>query len=154
PEVSDEFLDAVLTFERELPVPARPALPAEVDTAGRQLFAQSGCAACHVAELPVTPGTGAHIDPYTDLLLHDLGDPLADHPADDRIVKSRWRTAPLWGLAQAVRSGAVALLHDGRAASVEEAILWHGGQAAAAQSAFRQLSAADRALLLRWVESL
>ena len=155
PEVSDEFLQAVLTFQHELPVPARVSLQSDEDAAGARLFASTGCATCHVPALPVrSDGADARIDAYTDLLVHDMGEALADHRADGRIVKSRWRTAPLWGLAQASRFGEVALLHDGRAASIEQAILWHGGQAAAAQRTFQRLSAAERALLLRWVGSL
>ncbi len=155
PEVSDEFLQAVLAFQRELPVPVRAALPADTDATGRRLFEQTGCAVCHVAELPVSiDGRSARIDAFTDLLVHDLGDELADRRADGRIVKSRWRTPPLWGLSQALRFGDVALLHDGRAASLEQAILWHGGQAATAQRAFLRLTAAQRALLLQWVGSL
>ncbi|HTQ36167.1 MAG TPA: di-heme oxidoredictase family protein [Steroidobacteraceae bacterium] len=155
PEVSDEFLQAVLTFQRELPVPARTVLPADTEAAGRRLFEQTGCAACHVLELPVAiDGAKARIDAGTDLLVHDLGEALADHRADGTGVPVRWRTAPLWGLAQALQFGDIALLHDGRAASVEQAILWHGGQAAGAQRAFQRLSATERAQLLRWVGSL
>ncbi len=155
PEVSDDFLQAVLTFQRELPVPARAALPVDQDAAGRRLFEQSGCAKCHVTTLPLTiDGTPARIDAFTDLLLHDLGDGLADRRFDGRVVKSRWRTAPLWGLAFAERFSELALLHDGRAASIEEAILWHGGQAENAQRAFQRLTAAERTLLAGWVGSL
>jgi len=155
PEVSDEFMQALLTFQRELPVPARAPLDAAADVAGRSLFEQAGCASCHVGELPVSiDGIAARIDTFSDLLLHDLGEGLADHRADGRIVTSRWRTAPLWGLAQALQSGDIALLHDGRAGSVEQAILWHDGQAAGAQRAFQRLPAAERARLLRWIESL
>jgi CxxC motif-containing protein (DUF1111 family) len=155
PEVSSEFMHAVLTLQRELPAPARAVLPAETEDAGGKLFTGIGCATCHVERLPtLADGKPASIDPYTDLLLHDLGDGLADRRLDGRIVRSRWRTAPLWGLAHARRFDAIALLHDGRAASVEEAILWHDGQAAAARTAFTQLPAAQRRQLLDWVESL
>ncbi len=155
PEVSDEFMHALLTLQRELPAPARAVLSAGSEDAGRKLFTGIGCATCHVERLPtLANGAPASIDPYTDLLLHDLGEGLADRRVDGRIVKSRWRTAPLWGLAHARRFDAVALLHDGRAASVEEAILWHGGQAGPARNAFTQLPATGRRQLLDWVESL
>jgi CxxC motif-containing protein (DUF1111 family) len=156
PEVSDEFLQAVLTFQRELPVPARAVLPPEVESAGRALFDATGCSSCHVEALPaVLDDKPARIDAFTDLLVHDLGDALADRRADGRVVTTRWRTAPLWGIAYSLQpDGRIALLHDGRATSIEEAILWHGGQARTSQEAFSGLSAQDRALLLRWVGSL
>jgi CxxC motif-containing protein (DUF1111 family) len=155
PEVSDEFMHAVLTLQRELPVPTRAVLAPQNEDAGRKLFIGIGCADCHVERLPTTAnGAPASIDAYTDLLLHDLGDGIADRRVDGRIVKSRWRTAPLWGLAHARRFDAIALLHDGRAASVEQAILWHGGQAEPARAAFTHLHAVERWQLLDWVESL
>src|SRR5690606_1378442 len=142
PEVSDEFLQAVVTYQRELAVPARGELAPEHDATGRSLFASTGCAACHVAELhAAVDGATVRIEPFTDLLLHDMGEDLADRDLRDRPVKSLWRTAPLWGLAHAHRFGDIALLHDGRAGSVEEAILWHGGQAAGARDAFMRLPA-------------
>ncbi len=114
--MSDEFLQAVLAFQRELPVPTRTALPADIEARGRHLFEQAGCGACHVESLPASiDGANARIDAFSDLLLHDLGDALADHRADGRIVTSRWRTPPLWGMAQALQFGDIALLHDGRA---------------------------------------
>jgi CxxC motif-containing protein (DUF1111 family) len=153
PEVSADFLHAVLTYQRELAVPARRVPPREAE--GRALFQRSGCSACHVESLPVqVDGTERRIDAYTDLLLHDLGAGLADRRVDGRSVRSRWRTAPLWGLAYARRFGEIALLHDGRAASIEEAILWHGGQAEGARRAFLALTTAERALLTEWVGSL
>jgi CxxC motif-containing protein (DUF1111 family) len=119
------------------------------------LFQRLGCAGCHRPGLPVRFGDAdASIDAYTDLLLHDMGSALADRSLSGRIVPSRWRTAPLWGLGHALQNRDVALLHDGRARSVEEAILWHGGQANAARRAFLQLPADERNRLLAWVESL
>jgi CxxC motif-containing protein (DUF1111 family) len=109
--------------------------------------------------------TGAHhplaelrqqsIHPYTDLLLHDLGPGLADSMGEKSATGSEWRTAPLWniGLTAGV-SGGEAYLHDGRAATLEEAILWHGGEAESAKEAFRQQSAADRTALVEFLKSL
>lgn len=155
PEVSEEFLQAVVAYQRELAVPARGDITAQRDAAGRNLFASTGCAACHVPELPfIVDGATASIEPFTDLLLHDLGEELADRDLRDRPVKTLWRTAPLWGLAHAHRFGDIALLHDGRAGSVEEAILWHGGQARAAREAFMRLDEDERRLLVDWVASL
>lgn len=152
PEVSAEFLDALLTFQRALAVPG-PAPATEAP--GARLFDAIGCAQCHRRELPVSVNEVERtIRPYTDLLVHDLGAGLADRRLDGRSVRSEWRTAPLWGLAHALARGDVALLHDGRAAGVEEAVLWHGGQAERARRRFLQLTAAERAGLLAWLASL
>lgn len=152
PEVAAEFLAAILTFERELAVPG--ATPMR-DSPGGKLFARLGCGVCHRDALPSRTEEGeVTIAPYTDLLLHDLGKGLADRRVDGRIVTSRWRTAPLWGLGHELARGEPALLHDGRARSVEEAVLWHDGQARDARRAFEALPAARRAALLDWVSKL
>ena len=95
------------------------------------------------------------IHPYTDLLLHDMGAGLADNMGELGATGSEWRTPPLWsiGLTAGV-SGGEAYLHDGRARTLEEAILWHGGEADAAKEAFRTMSAADRAALIQFLKSL
>jgi CxxC motif-containing protein (DUF1111 family) len=92
---------------------------------------------------------------YTDLLLHDMGEALADGRPDFKAGGRDWRTQPLWsiGLSAAV-NGSTALLHDGRARNVTEAILWHGGEAAPSREAFRSLPKADREALVRFVESI
>ena len=158
PEVSDEFFTAVVDFQRYLAVPSRAALgpPSAAD-----LFAGVGCAGCHREQLPVqlpnTAGglTTGTIEPYTDLHLHDLGADLADRDAAGRVVASRWRTAPLWGIAyRLIRESVPTFLHDGRARSVEEAILWHAGEAAVVRRRFEQLTSEERQRLLRWVEAL
>jgi CxxC motif-containing protein (DUF1111 family) len=127
-----------------------------------------GCASCHAPEVatgtrhPFVELESQQIRPYSDLLLHDLGEALADHSGEpgDRsgaqpASASEWRTAPLWGigLAQDVQ-GYVALLHDGRAQSVLEAVLWHGGEADAVRARFEALSREEREALIRFVESL
>jgi CxxC motif-containing protein (DUF1111 family) len=155
PELSERFFHAVNTFQFLLAAPARAKIDAEADAAGALLFERSGCATCHVPQLPVPRDSGGiRIDPYTDLLLHDLGEGLADRTVDGRTVTSRWRTAPLWGLAHALQTGSVALLHDGRAAGIEEAILWHEGQASDARRRFMALDAASRRRLLDWIATL
>lgn len=154
-EVSDELLQGVVAFQQEVAVPARQPLQGDREISGSQLFNAIGCAACHVPSLPVVLGDQeGRINPYTDLLLHDLGDGLADRRIDGRPVRSRWRTAPLWGLSHAVRDQPAALLHDGRADSIEAAVLWHEGEASAARRAFAALAANQRRLLLDWVGSL
>lgn len=156
PEVPERLFHAVNSYQFLVSAPARIRIAPAVDAAGSALFEQVGCAACHVPQLPV-PRAGAadiRIDPYTDLLLHDLGDALADRNIDGRPVTSRWRTAPLWGLAHALQAGPVALLHDGRAASIEEAILWHEGQADDSRRRFMALDGAQRQQLLAWLATL
>jgi CxxC motif-containing protein (DUF1111 family) len=128
---------------------------------GNALFAQARCTACHAPTL--TTGT-AHrfaelrnqlIRPYTDLLLHDLGPDLADNFPQGAASGQEWRTAPLWGLGLLTSINPdVRYLHDARARTVEEAILWHGGQATASRERFKALSADDRQSLMAFVKSL
>ena len=95
------------------------------------------------------------IHPYTDLLLHDMGEELADGRPDFKAGGREWRTPPLWGIGLLPKvSGHSDLLHDGRARNVTEAILWHGGQAEKSREAFRNLPKADREALVKFVESL
>jgi CxxC motif-containing protein (DUF1111 family) len=160
PEVSEDLFDAVLEFERWLAV---PRLPASHEDSGppNQLFVQLGCAACHQPRLPVLlhrpdgSSMQASIAPYTDLRLHDLGQGLADIDAGGHKVATLWRTAPLWSLGYRVhREHVPTFLHDGRARSIEEAILWHDGEAQPARLAFEQLTAAQRRSLLQWLSML
>ncbi|MFT4045933.1 MAG: di-heme oxidoredictase family protein [Solimonas sp.] len=155
PEVSDELFGAVLRFQQLLAVPkAVPKAIREPDEVrGAYLFAAAGCALCHrpAANVRFDDGATATIRPYSDLLLHDLGPGLADRDVAGRVVASRWRTAPLWGAGLQPRVGKPAYLHDGRAVSLEEAVLWHDGEAAAARVRFLRFSAACRADLLRWL---
>jgi CxxC motif-containing protein (DUF1111 family) len=155
PEASGEFFAALLAFQVYLAVPARPGVAPALETAGRQLFARTGCADCHQPALPVEgEGHKGQIDAFTDLLVHDLGSGLADRDMNGHPVKSLWRTAPLWGLSHFVTGGEVALLHDGRARSIEEAILWHDGQARASRQAFAALPGGQRRQLLDWIATL
>jgi CxxC motif-containing protein (DUF1111 family) len=133
----------------------------EQGAAGTALFASLGCAACHRPELPVVltdasgTQTAATIAPYTDLRPHDLGIEMADETASGEKVTSRWRTAPLWGLGHRIRTEThPTFLHDGRARSPEEAILWHAGEAAQARRNFVNLWGRPREMLLRWLETL
>ncbi|HEY4155694.1 MAG TPA: di-heme oxidoredictase family protein, partial [Puia sp.] len=99
--------------------------------------------------------SGQRIHPYTDLLLHDMGEGLADHRPDYLASGSEWRTQPLWGIGLVQKTtGTAYYLHDGRARTVEEAILWHGGEAQKSRGAFLQLSSAERNQLLKFLSSL
>jgi CxxC motif-containing protein (DUF1111 family) len=127
---------------------------------GAALFLSSGCAACHVPQHVTGPSdlpalSQQTIYPYTDLLLHDMGDALADHRPDFQATGQEWRTPPLWGigLIETV-NGHTRLLHDGRARNLAEAILWHGGEGEAARETFRNLSNEERAALIRFLQSL
>ncbi|WP_022976154.1 di-heme oxidoredictase family protein [Nevskia ramosa] len=154
PEVSNELLAAVMAYQRLLAVPASPPLERPLEKAGLALFERHGCASCHRSNLPVSGIEGlSSIAPYTDLRRHDLGPGLADRSVSGEIQRSRWRTAPLWGLGYAVRRPPYALLHDGRARSIEEAVLWHDGEAASARRRFERSSAKERQSLLDWLSA-
>lgn len=160
-EVADPLMEALLFYTRTLAVPARRDFEDPTAQRGAGLFSEAGCAGCHQPSFE-TSATAAHpalagqqIWPYTDLLLHDMGEGLADNRPDGLASGREWRTAPLWGigLTEAV-SGHSFFLHDGRARNLTEAILWHGGEAQAARDVFAGMPAADRAALIRFLESL
>jgi CxxC motif-containing protein (DUF1111 family) len=127
---------------------------------GAGLFAQARCTACHTPTQRTATGVEPEladltIHPYTDLLLHDMGSALADGRPDFRASGSEWRTPPLWGIGlSAFVTGHTRFLHDGRARSLEEAILWHGGEALAARDFYRRLAKSEREALLRFLGSL
>jgi CxxC motif-containing protein (DUF1111 family) len=158
-KLADNLLDATAFMVSTVAVPA--AAPRD-DAAwrGRALFDAFACSRCHVATLvtgdhPIAAIAHQTIHPFTDLLLHDMGDGLADHRPDFEASGSEFRTPALWGvgLAQTVNAQAT-FLHDGRARTLAEAILWHGGEAAPAREAFRTAAAADRAALLAFLATL
>lgn len=131
--------------------------------AGRRVFDALRCAACHTAEMktgkthPFAELRDQTIRPFTDLLLHDMGPALADALPEGQAQGAMWRTAPLWGIGYTDKVQAatkVGYLHDGRARTVTEAILWHGGEAEKSRARFEQLSTADREALLAWLRSL
>jgi CxxC motif-containing protein (DUF1111 family) len=160
-ELSERVLDRIVSYVRLLSVPARRNAEAPDVLRGEQLFRELGCAACHVpshvtaADAALPELQSQVIAPYTDLLLHDLGPALGDGRPSFGAEGDEWRTPPLWGLGlyRAV-SGHERLLHDGRADGVAEAVLWHGGEAASAREAFRELAADERAALVAFIESL
>jgi CxxC motif-containing protein (DUF1111 family) len=155
PEVDAALFDAVVWFQELHAVPVAKAIDGR--SVGAKLFASTGCAECHRPTLPVelAKRSSATIAAYTDLLVHDLGDDLADRDLLGQPVHSEWRTAPLWGMGAAVATGQpLGLLHDGRARSVREAILWHGGVATPSLSRYLALEATERTALEEWIERL
>lgn len=161
PELTQSVLDAVTFYTQTLGVPARRDLDRDDVRRGRVVFDAIGCASCHVPRLQTGTLDGLAavsnqtIYPYTDLLLHDMGDGLADGRPDFEADGAEWRTPPLWGigLSEAV-NGEPRYLHDGRAHTLEAAVLWHGGEAEAARERFRQLSTAERDALVVFLRSL
>ncbi len=141
-EVDTQMLNMIVTFVSGLKPHKSTA-----DEAGRDIFIETGCAACHVPAF--TLANGRIIQPYTDLLLHDMGDDLADGIGDGLATGREWRTPPLWGLKYAGR-----YLHDGRATTLREAIEFHGGEAQRARDAFRALAPADQDKLIRFLSNL
>lgn len=160
-ELADTMLNYVTFYVKTLAVPARRNVTDPDVKAGSVLFNQVNCAACHRptmmtgSEPNVPQLSGQRIHPYTDLLLHDMGEGLADNRPDFLATGRDWRTQPLWGLGMMQKTtGAAYFLHDGRAKSIEEAILWHGGEAQKSRDAFAQLTAGQRAQLIKFLNSL
>ena len=160
PELTPSRLASVTLYARTLAVPALRDPDDKQVRRGFALFAEFGCASCHLPTLETGPSdiealAYQVIHPYTDLLVHDMGPGLADGRPEFGADGREWRTPPLWGLGliEAV-NGRRFLLHDGRARTPAEAILWHGGEAEDAMEAFRDASAEERADLLRFLESL
>jgi CxxC motif-containing protein (DUF1111 family) len=160
PEITQEIFDQVVFYNKTLAVPARRDLDDPAVVAGAELFEEAGCVSCHqprhetgASEIEALANQVIH--PFTDLLLHDMGPDLADDRPDGEASGSEWRTPPLWGigLTEAV-NGNINFLHDGRARSLEEAILWHGGEAEGSRESFTGLSGEQRAQLISFLESL
>ena len=161
PEVSDDILAQVLFYTRNLGVPARRNVDDPQVLAGKTLFHRAGCQSCHAPQFTTAADAAEPelanqlIRPYTDLLLHDMGEGLADDRAEFEANGREWRTPPLWGigLTQAV-SGHTQFLHDGRARNLLEAILWHGGEAEKARQIVLGYDQNERTALLSFLESL
>jgi CxxC motif-containing protein (DUF1111 family) len=161
PEIDDATLADVVFYQATLAPPARRAANDAQVQRGQQLFAQAQCAACHRPSY-VTSAQAAspalanqRIWPYTDLLLHDMGDALADHRPDGQANGRQWKTPPLWGIGLIPDvNGHQRLLHDGRARGVMEAILWHGGEADASKQQVLKMTKTEREALVRFVNSL
>ncbi|QXD15202.1 hypothetical protein GQ464_017645 [Rhodocaloribacter litoris] len=161
PEVPAEVVRNVVFYIRTLKPPPRRDRDNPDVQAGERLFEVIGCAACHVPTLRTGPSDVAALHektfhPYTDLLLHDMGPELDDGYTEGTAKTSEWRTAPLWGIGLAADSqgGRAFYLHDGRAATLEEAIRFHGGEGAASREAFFALSPEEQRQVLRFLESL
>jgi len=161
PELSDALLADVVLYARVLGVPARRRVADAAVRAGQTSFERAGCSACHTPTLRTGPSpaipelANQEIHPYTDLLLHDLGEGLSDGRPTFRADGREWRTAPLWGmgLVRTVNEH-TRLLHDGRARDASEAILWHDGEARKARDAFLHMSRAERQALFAFLDSL
>ncbi|WP_249671895.1 di-heme oxidoreductase family protein [Pseudomonas abieticivorans] len=161
PEVSDNILRLVTFYTRNLGVPARRDVNAAQVLAGKNLFYQAGCQACHTPQFTTAVNStepelaNQLIRPYSDLLLHDMGPGLADNRSEFKAGGQDWRTTPLWGigLSETV-SGHSQFLHDGRARNLLEAVLWHGGEAQAAQRQVLSFNAEQRNALLAFLNSL
>jgi CxxC motif-containing protein (DUF1111 family) len=168
PELSDVDLGKLTTYMRLVSVPGQRDFDQPQVMAGEQIFKTIGCSNCHATDAvtganhPFAELRNQSIKPYTDLLLHDMGPDLADDSGialseDPKApaAASEWRTPPLWGTGLlATVNGHTGLLHDGRAANVLEAVLWHGGEAQAVKEKVIALSATDREALLAFVQSL
>ncbi|ROU02130.1 thiol oxidoreductase [Marinobacter sp. R17] len=161
PEVSDKIARFIGFYAASLAVPERRDMDKPAVQQGARVFNDIGCAGCHTPKH--TTGTVADrpdlsqqtIWPYTDLLLHDMGPALADHRGEFLASGTEWRTQPLWGIGLTQTVNPLAgFLHDGRARTIQEAILWHGGEAEAATDQYRSLDADRRDALLQFLHSL
>lgn len=160
PEISNAILDQVAFYCRTLGVPAPRNITNQSVKNGARIFEQIDCSKCHTPKQQtgfhsITALANQTIFPYTDLLLHDMGEDLADNRPDFLATGNEWKTRPLWGIGLTqVINGHTNFLHDGRARNITEAILWHGGEALNAKNKFKQLSVKDRNDLLTFINSL
>lgn len=161
PEVPSGTVSSVVFYLRTLRAPPRRGADSPDVQAGEALFAEAGCAGCHVPALrtgrsDIAALDGVEFHPYTDLLLHDMGPELDDAYTEGDAATAEWRTAPLWGLglAEGSQGGTPFYLHDGRARTLRDAIRFHGGEAAASRAAFDALPAGQQEQLLAFLRSL
>jgi CxxC motif-containing protein (DUF1111 family) len=162
PELSDKRLDDIDFYTVHVAPPARRNTGDVQVQRGEKLFASAGCAACHIPQLataahPRYPATlpAQTIAPYTDMLLHDMGADLADNRPDFKASGRQWRTQALWGIGLVpVVNGHSQYLHDGRARNLEEAVVWHGGEAREARDHYTKFNKAQRQDLLSFLQSL
>lgn len=160
-EIGHEGMEVTTHFSRNLGVPERRNVNDPKVLRGKEMFYTAGCTSCHTPKF-VTHRMDARpehsfqlIWPYSDLLLHDMGDGLADNRPEYRASGREWRTPPLWGIGLTKQvSGHTYFLHDGRARSLLEAVLWHGGEAQTARDAVVDMSKTDRDALIAYLESL
>jgi CxxC motif-containing protein (DUF1111 family) len=160
PELGDEFLEKLTLYTASLAVPAQRGAADSAVREGERHFRTLGCAACHLPTLKSGPHvlpevTNQTFHPFTDLLLHDMGEGLADGRPEFEASGTEWRTPPLWGLGLLPEvNGHTYLLHDGRAVGFAEAILWHGGEAETAKERFRTAPRSERDSLIAFLKSL
>ncbi len=161
PEMSDSYFDRLMVYIHTLAVPQARGFDTDLVKAGAAAFEDFGCASCHMPTLQSGPDAAfpelanQTFHPFTDLLLHDMGEGLADHRPDGSASGSEWRTAPLWGIGMIRQvNGHDRLLHDGRARGPAEAILWHGGEAEKAKEAFRTAPKGERDALIAFLNAL
>ncbi|MEB8432737.1 c-type cytochrome [Cocleimonas sp. KMM 6892] len=161
PEVTDEILSKVVFYASMLGVPARRDVDNNKVKLGQKLFTDTGCASCHTSQFTTGNSekfpelSGQKIHPYTDLLLHDMGEGLSDNRTDFEAAGNEWRTPPLWGigLVETVNKH-TRFLHDGRARNLTEAILWHGGEAKQSKEKFAALAKQEREAVIAFLKSL
>ena len=161
PEITDDNLNKVAIYSLTLAVPARRNHTNQDVLRGKKTFETIGCASCHIPKIQtgsnylIAAFRNQTIRPYTDMLLHDMGDALGDNASDFLATGNEWRTPALWGigLIQTV-NGHTNLMHDGRAKNITEAILWHGGEGSTSKNKFKQLPVKEREDLLKFLNSL
>ncbi|SMC63528.1 CxxC motif-containing protein, DUF1111 family [Moheibacter sediminis] len=160
PEISDLILNQVVIYCQTLAVPAARKVDNPDVNNGYKLFQQMNCSNCHIPKQktgysPIPALSNQVFYPFTDLLLHDMGEGLADNRPDYLATGREWKTRPLWGIGlQIIVNGHTEYLHDGRARNLTEAILWHGGEAENSKNAFKNLPTKDREDLLLFLNSL
>lgn len=161
PEISTQTIHDVVFYLKTLkaPIPRNQDDPEVIQ--GKQLFSEIGCATCHVPTLktgfsPIEALSFKEFHPYTDLLLHDMGSELDDGYTEGSATTSEWRTPPLWGLglSEDSQGGQIFLMHDGRAGSIEEAILMHGGEGSYSKAQYQKLSQNEKDALLKFLKLL
>jgi CxxC motif-containing protein (DUF1111 family) len=161
PEITNQTALDVVFYLQTLKAPVQRNQTDGDVVAGKQIFTSIGCAKCHTPQMTTGASSVAALSnktffPYSDLLLHDMGPGLNDGYTEGTALPQEWRTPPLWGLGLSKNSqgGQYFLLHDGRATSIEEAIILHGGEGQTSKNSFQQLNATDKAKLLKFLESL
>ena len=160
-EISTQKINDVVFYLQTLKAPIQRNQSDPLVQQGRQLFLSSDCGKCHTPQMttgnsPIEALSNKSFSAYTDMLLHDMGPALDDGYTEGEATTAEWRTPPLWGLGLSKNSqgGQYFLLHDGRASTIEQAILLHGGEATTSKTKFQQLSAADKKALIKFLESL
>jgi CxxC motif-containing protein (DUF1111 family) len=161
PEVTNQTVIDVVTYLKTLKAPIQRNVTNADVAAGKKIFVNISCSKCHVPEMKTGLSSIAALsnktfNPYTDLLLHDMGPGLDDGYTEGTAATSEWRTPALWGLGLSKNSqgGQYFLMHDGRALGIEEAILMHGGEGLQSKNDFQKLSQSDKAMLIKFLESL